>query len=317
VVGFFDKMLHSDVFVLLDTVQFIKRGYQNRNPGQGPLRVTVAHRSGRHQGPLRPADQGRSDRRVRPTGAGLHLRTLRTVLAKAPYLDELCDCVEPAYQPDGASKLAEFNMVLIRLLAGRLGIRTRLVLASELGCGGQSHPAHAQRHQGGGRRRVPVRADRAGLPATRAVSTRPASRCAITASSRSAIRSGFGDFLPGLSCLDYLAKHGLQPLGLTSDSTSDAYQRRCPRGAQQPRRFARKDAEGPAEPPALPRDRQYRRRGLLGRQRQISEQCDVHHLEWLLDQIQRPPLGQVEHPVVTAGCRLRKPTASLNPRVQS
>ena len=28
--GFFDKARHCDVLVLLDTVQFIKRGYQNR-----------------------------------------------------------------------------------------------------------------------------------------------------------------------------------------------------------------------------------------------------------------------------------------------
>ena len=28
--GFFDKMVHCDVFILLDDVQFIKRGYQNR-----------------------------------------------------------------------------------------------------------------------------------------------------------------------------------------------------------------------------------------------------------------------------------------------
>jgi len=136
-VGFFDKMLHSDVFVLLDTVQFIKRGYQNRTRVKGPsgsqwLTVPVVTK-GRYDQLTKDVqiDESADWRRV-------HLRTLRTVLAKAPYLDELCDCVEPAYQPDGASKLAEFNMVLIRLLAGRLGIRTRLVLASELGCGGQS-----------------------------------------------------------------------------------------------------------------------------------------------------------------------------------
>jgi len=119
-VGFFDKMLHSDVLVLLDTVQFIKRGYQNRTRVKGPggaqwLTVPVVTK-GRY-------DQLTSDVEIDESAdwRRVHLRTLRTVLAKAPYLDELCDCVEPAYQPDGASKLAEFNVVLIRLLAGRLG----------------------------------------------------------------------------------------------------------------------------------------------------------------------------------------------------
>ena len=37
--GFFDKARHSDVLVLLDTVQFIKRGYQNR------ARVKASHRA--------------------------------------------------------------------------------------------------------------------------------------------------------------------------------------------------------------------------------------------------------------------------------
>ena len=42
--GFFDKAVAADVLVLLDTVQFIKRGYQNRTrikSSTGPQWLTV------------------------------------------------------------------------------------------------------------------------------------------------------------------------------------------------------------------------------------------------------------------------------------
>jgi hypothetical protein len=47
--GFFDKLAQADVFVLLDTVQFKKNEWQNRNRIKGPtgpqwLTVPVRHR---------------------------------------------------------------------------------------------------------------------------------------------------------------------------------------------------------------------------------------------------------------------------------
>ena len=205
-VGFFDKMLHSDVLVLLDTVQFIKRGYQNRTRVKGPggaqwLTVPVVTK-GRY-------DQLTSDVEIDESAdwRGVHLRTLRTVLAKAPYVNELLACVEPVYQLDGPRTLADFNTVLIRTLVSHLGIPTRLVLASELNCDGRSTQLmlNVTRAVGGdvylsgptGRDYLEPE-----LFASAGVTLR------FHSFEPFAYPQRFGEFVPGLSCLDYVANTG-------------------------------------------------------------------------------------------------------------
>jgi hypothetical protein len=135
--GFFDKALHSDVLVLLDTVQFIKRGYQNRarvKAAGGPQWLTVPVISkGRY-------DQATRDVEIDETARwrSVHLRTLQSILAKAPHRDEVFDVVEPVYARTDVHRLVDLNVALIRAVADRLGIPTRLVLASELELEGSS-----------------------------------------------------------------------------------------------------------------------------------------------------------------------------------
>jgi hypothetical protein len=135
--GFFDKMMHSDVMVLLDSVQFIKRGYQNRAQIKGlngPQWLTIPVISkGRYHQLTRDVeiDESRSWRSV-------HLLTLQSVLAKAPHRDELLDFLRPIYAREELHNLVDFNTALIGGVVDCLGITTRLVLASELGCPGSS-----------------------------------------------------------------------------------------------------------------------------------------------------------------------------------
>ena len=123
--------------MLLDTVQFIKRGYQNRarvKAADGPQWLTVPVISkGRYDQATRDVEIDESAR-----WRAVHLRTLRTVLAKAPYRDELLDVVEPIYARGDVHRLVDLNAALIQAVAGRLGITTRLVLASELELEGSS-----------------------------------------------------------------------------------------------------------------------------------------------------------------------------------
>jgi WbqC-like protein family len=207
--GFFDKALHSDVLVLLDTVQFIKRGYQNRariKASTGPQWLTVPVVSkGRY-------DQATRDVEIDETARwrSVHLRTLQTVLAKAPYRDELLAVVEPIYARDDLHLLTDLNMEIIRAVADRLGIATRLVLASELDLEGSSTRLMVglTRAVGGdvylsgptGRRYLePELFDEAGLE--------------LRYHSFDAFEypQQHGTFEPGLSCLDYLANCGFTP----------------------------------------------------------------------------------------------------------
>jgi hypothetical protein len=131
--GFFDKMLHADVLVLLDSVQFTKRGYQNRTRikgSSGPHWLTVpVVTKGRY-------DQMTCDVEIDETAdwRRVHLRTLRSALAKAPHSDALFECLEPVYAQSGGRRLVEVTTELIGEIVKRLEIPTRLVALSDLDC---------------------------------------------------------------------------------------------------------------------------------------------------------------------------------------
>jgi hypothetical protein len=66
----------------------------------------------------------------------VHLRTLRSVLAKAPHRDELLDVLDPIYAQPGVHRLVDITMAIIGEVVKRLEIPTRLVPVSELRCDG-------------------------------------------------------------------------------------------------------------------------------------------------------------------------------------
>jgi len=127
--GYFDKMARADRFVLLDTVQYKKNEWQNRNrvraaSGWQWLTVPVHARY-----PARfdevEADETAPWRRK-------HLATLRQAYARAPYRDAILPPLERLLaQP--LHRLAEINLEGIRLLADLLEVRTETILASSLG----------------------------------------------------------------------------------------------------------------------------------------------------------------------------------------
>ena len=207
--GFFDKAVAADVLVLLDTVQFIKRSYQNRariKSSTGPQWLTVPVISkGRY-------DQATLDVRIDESTRwrSVHLRTLRSVTAKAPHRDALLDLVEPIYGQEDVHHLVGLNVALLRAVVCGLGIGTRLVLASELDLSGSStelmmsltKAVGGQVYLSGptGRRYLePERFTDAGLELRyHEFTPEPSPQL-------------HGAFTPGLSCLDYIANCGFTP----------------------------------------------------------------------------------------------------------
>jgi len=126
--GYFDKMDRVDLFVLLDTVQYKKNEWQNRNrirtaSGWQWLTVPVHHRH-----PMRLLDVQVDD------NAGWrrkHQEALRQCYARAPHrqdvLPRLLDLLDRPH-----ASLADLNATGVRLLADLLGVRTAVVLASSL-----------------------------------------------------------------------------------------------------------------------------------------------------------------------------------------
>ena len=208
--GFFDKALHSDVLVLLDTVQFIKRGYQNRTrikASGGPQWLTVPVISkGRYDQATRDVEMDETARVASGPPADAPQRP-----GQGPAPRRRCStCVEPIYARDDVHRLVDLNVALIRAVADRLGITTRLVLASELDLSGSSTRLMVSLTEavGGdvylsgptGRAYLePELFDAAGLE-LRYHEFAPFEYPQL-----------HGEFLPGLSCLDYIANCGFTP----------------------------------------------------------------------------------------------------------
>lgn len=129
--GFFYKILRSDLFVILDDVQF-PRGttWISRNrfkSPQGFLWITIpVWKKGlglQKISEIRICHEGR--------WAKKHLESLRTAYKNAPYLSEHMDLLGEMFS-DRNEKLIDLNLSVIYYLMKTLGIGTQTVLLSEL-----------------------------------------------------------------------------------------------------------------------------------------------------------------------------------------
>lgn len=129
--GFFEKLVRADVFVVLDDVQFSKGDFQNRNRVKGPggaswLTVPVAHRFGQKINEVEIAgDAWRAK----------HWKTLRSCYSRAAHFEEFADAFEELYARSWA-KLSELNVEAIRVLARAFGVEKEFVFSSALGAVG-------------------------------------------------------------------------------------------------------------------------------------------------------------------------------------
>ena len=136
--GFFYKAHLSDIFIILDTVQF-PRGttWINRNRfknDQGTLWLTVpVWKKGLG---LQRIDKVRICHEF--SWVAKHLASLKTAYANAPYFSNHLPFVEKAYQAR-FEKLFELNLKLIRYLFQQFKIQTEIKLLSELGIQATGH----------------------------------------------------------------------------------------------------------------------------------------------------------------------------------
>lgn len=130
--GFFHKAQFSDIFVLLDAVQF-PRGttWISRNRfknDQGTLWLTIpVWKKGRglqNIDAIRICHEGR--------WAGKHLASLEHAYGNAPYFAEHVDFIRETFA-SRFDRLVDFNMALIRYLIRYLNVETKLSLLSETG----------------------------------------------------------------------------------------------------------------------------------------------------------------------------------------
>jgi hypothetical protein len=131
--GFFDKIARADVFVLLDSVQFPKKGgtWTNRvrilvngEPTWLTVPIDRAYHGTRTIREMQVRDH---DGRWRETA----VKTLRSAYGRAPFFDDLQGELEPLLR-DPTRELAAYNERAIRRVCELLGLDTPLARSSEL-----------------------------------------------------------------------------------------------------------------------------------------------------------------------------------------
>ncbi|NKB55256.1 MAG: hypothetical protein GKS00_02870 [Alphaproteobacteria bacterium] len=129
-IGYLDRIARSDLFVFLDTVQFQKNSFQNRNrvrTAQGDTWLTVPVKSRDHiQGSLLDIEISAAVRwQVK------HLRTLEQAYSKAPHFGRVMEWLRPFYEQSW-SRLSELCWAMLEEHLNAAGIKTKLLRASEL-----------------------------------------------------------------------------------------------------------------------------------------------------------------------------------------
>lgn len=136
-VGFFDQMNRSDVFVYYDDVQFDKHGWRNRNrikAASGPVWLTVpVLAAGRHGQKILEVEIDN-----RSSWGRKHAMTIAQAYARAPYTKRYLPQLEEVLVRSW-DRLVDLDLQTTSLLSDWLGLRRKVVRASELGIeGGQS-----------------------------------------------------------------------------------------------------------------------------------------------------------------------------------
>jgi hypothetical protein len=125
--GFFHKWMLADVFVILDTVQFHKNEWQNRNrikTAQGTQWITVPVT---YRFPQTIAEVGVAQ----GNWAKKQIASITQAYAKAAYFDQVWPTIQAVLaQPHKA--LTPLNVGLIQSLGKQLGCTAPLILASDL-----------------------------------------------------------------------------------------------------------------------------------------------------------------------------------------
>ena len=137
-IGYFDLMAQSEIFVLMDDVQFVKKSWQHRNriksaAGELMLSVPIVTAGRRFQ----PICETEID--ARQPWATKHFRSIELNYAKAPYAAQYLPELRQIYEAPW-KMLAALNHTLISFLGRSMGIAARIQCAS-------SFPSRKERNE--------------------------------------------------------------------------------------------------------------------------------------------------------------------------
>jgi len=134
--GFFHRLIHADLWVVLDDVQFLRKGWHNRDKIKTPAGekwITVA---------VKKAERTSNINKIflstqvdwRTSNMNLIIQNYK----KAPYFNEISSYVEDFYK-HACEKLIEFNLASIDMLLEIFGVDIPRIFASELKVEGEKN----------------------------------------------------------------------------------------------------------------------------------------------------------------------------------
>ena len=126
--GFFKKMMNSELFVFLDDAQFTKKGWQNRNRirtknGTALLSIPVHAHSYPNINEI-TIDNNKN-------WAKRHKKSILYNYARAPYFEEFKDFIESVFEKK-FEYLIDLNTEIIKFAMNELEIKSKIVFSSEL-----------------------------------------------------------------------------------------------------------------------------------------------------------------------------------------
>ena len=126
--SYFDKILQSDIFVLLDDVQFQKNGFQNRNKIKTPqgaqwLTMPIKHSFGQL---INEVEIYSNESKIK------HLISLQMNYKKAPYFSEIYVLVSSVLSKDNKF-ISNISIELIVKILSYIGYKGEVVNSSDFG----------------------------------------------------------------------------------------------------------------------------------------------------------------------------------------
>ncbi|GAG33996.1 unnamed protein product, partial [marine sediment metagenome] len=128
--GYFDKIVAADVFVFLDSVQFGKNSFTNRNKvktANGPVWLTVPLRTKGHTKRILRDIEISPD----PRWKKKHIETIRQSYTQTPYFDQYFGAVE-RFILEADKSFCDFVYEMTLYFLATLGIQTKVIRSSRL-----------------------------------------------------------------------------------------------------------------------------------------------------------------------------------------
>lgn len=129
-IGFFDRIQKSDIFVLLDTVQYQKAGFINRNKiktAEGQQWITVPIKGGSRIKNINEIEVSNT-----PGWQKKHWNKIKNSYLNAPYFEKYSPIFQEILLDKEWGLLSDLDCRLIETIMNILGIKTKIIKASSL-----------------------------------------------------------------------------------------------------------------------------------------------------------------------------------------